>query len=370
MGRNFGVVATVVDSDKVTGIEKYVLEFLKNTPESVRSSVTVLAHPGGRDLVLPVCAGMRVLFSPFKNRILTDQLWTPLVLLRLDMDFIYNMTLSYPVLGYGSIPHSIIVHDATPWRFPETVSRGMKLYYRPQLNRALRSRTLRFVATVSKSSKQDIQKYKGITDSRIHVFPLAVDPSLFYPRETRTHLNSLSDAYESRFILAVGTLEPRKNLQRLIEAFSILIEENMEYKLVIVGRKGWMDSLSIPENCREAIVFTGFVSNEELVELYSFAHLFVMPSLYEGFGIPLLEAMSCGVPVLAAATSSLPEVGGDACLYADPLSVTDMARKMSQLLTDETLCRAFRAKGLKRVEEFDWKRSVQKTWDKIVQEVV
>lgn len=354
-----GLIVTVVNSDHVTGVERYALEFLRRTPQELRGSVVVLAHPGGRTVVEEVTEGMDVRFSPYDDRIVTDQLWVPYVVRKLHLQGVYNLSLSHPWLGFGRTPFGLIVHDATPWRFPDTLSRGMRLYYRPQLNRALKSRRLKFVMTVSNSSKEDIQRYCGVLPSMIFPVPLAVDTMTFH-RRSSTSIKQ--DGMGGKYILTVGTLEPRKNLQMLIEAFSSIARDIPGHNLVIVGRRGWLKQLNLPASMRERIVFTGFVEKDELIRLYAGAELFVFPSLYEGFGMPLLEAMSCGAPVLAADTSSLPEVGGEACEYADPNSPEDFARQIVHILGDEELRNQLSSKGQERVRLFNWDRTVLDSW--------
>jgi len=175
-----------------------------------------------------------------------------------------------------------------------------------------------------------------------------------------------------RFILYVGTIEPRKNLTTLLEAYAALTSRvsNLQYPisnihLVIAGRKGWLYE-GFFRRLRELglereVVFPGFVPDEDLPALYSAAELFVFPSLYEGFGLPPLEAMACGTPVITSNSSSLPEVVGEVGIMVEPRDVRALAEAMELVLTDEGKRREMREKGLRQAARFSWKRTAQET---------
>nr|MBC8449893.1 glycosyltransferase family 4 protein [Chloroflexota bacterium] len=162
----------------------------------------------------------------------------------------------------------------------------------------------------------------------------------------------------------VGTIEPRKNLVRLLEAMELLHEKGEGAKLVIVGSKGWLHEdffRRLAEMPRGAVFFPGYVPDEDLPAFYSGAALSALPSLYEGFGLPVLEAMACGTPVACSRTSSLPEVAGDAAAYFDPTDVEAMAEVMHQILSDEERREEMRARGLAQAAQFSWARAAEET---------
>jgi glycosyltransferase involved in cell wall biosynthesis len=165
------------------------------------------------------------------------------------------------------------------------------------------------------------------------------------------------------YILFVGTLQPRKNIAKLIEAFSQLKNKNTQ--LVIVGKKGWLweEIFNAPAKfgVLERVKFLDFVSNEDLPGLYKNALCFVLPSLYEGFGLPVLEAMKFGCPTVISNVSSLPEVGGDASLYFDPQSVDDIAQKIEMVVSDEKLRAEMVKKGYNQVKQFSWEKTAKQT---------
>ncbi|MCL6598834.1 MAG: glycosyltransferase family 4 protein [Alicyclobacillus macrosporangiidus] len=350
------IIATVLDGPHITGVERYAIELIKHLQPHY-DEVLVLCHPAGTKIFSGM-AKLHIKRSPFTSRILTDQVWVPWIIRRLRPDFIFNASLSYPWLGFDRTPFACVMHDATPWRFPETTSQGMRLYYKPLMRRELRSKHLKGIVTNSRSSKYDLVRYCAIDERMIWDIHLGVDHNVFRavgPRVAR-----------SPFLLTVGTLEPRKNLQTAIRAFELVASEWPDLSLVIVGRRGWLRSLEVPRDLAHRVQFTGYVTDEELAQLYRSTELFLMPSLYEGFGFPVLEAMCCGAPVLASRNSSLPEIGGDACLYADPLSPEDFAKKMRLVLSDANLRRQLSERALARCQEFSWSLTAERTWSLIM----
>jgi len=169
-----------------------------------------------------------------------------------------------------------------------------------------------------------------------------------------------------RYILGVGTLEPNKNFRGLLRAYH-LVRERMQTRiqLVLVGQKGWDYSELLSEfedsRYRRDIIRTGYVSDNDLVALYTGAEVFVFPSFYEGFGLPVLEAMSCGTPVITSNSSSLPEVVGDAGLLIDPRNIQEIVEAIMKILHDELLQQSLSSKALKRAQCFSWDRCVQET---------
>jgi Glycosyltransferase len=227
------------------------------------------------------------------------------------------------------------------------------------------------IITISQHTKKDLLEHLMIPPEQIEPVYLGVDPHFRV-----IHQNQLTETREKyhlpeRFILYVGSEQPRKNFQSVIRAFQSLKNTyNLEgIKLVKVGRP------QIGEDDRKAIFdligelglakdvfFMDYVPEEDLPSMYNLADLFVYPSLYEGFGLPPLEAMACGTPVVTSNTSSLPEVVGDAGIMVDPLDVDALADSMHQVLTDDVLHEKLRNMGIARAREFSWEKTAQKTW--------
>ena len=223
---------------------------------------------------------------------------------------------------------------------------------------------------VSNNTKKDIIKFMHINNGKIDVVYEIID-SKYHPIKNKSAILKVKKKYKifNKFILYVGTLEPRKNIVNLIQAYYKLISKNnVTHQLVIVGKKGWhyqeifkiVTKLNLNKG-RERIVFTGYVSEEELPFLYNAADVFVYPSLYEGFGIPPLEAMACGVPVISSNLSSIPEVIGEAGILINPYNIQDIYQTLYKLLNDDKLKKELKSKGLKRAQEFSSEKLANET---------
>ncbi|MBM9547013.1 glycosyltransferase family 4 protein [Leptospira sp. 201903074] len=227
------------------------------------------------------------------------------------------------------------------------------------------------VITISEHSKRDLLEAGiGLSEHQVFVTPLA-PAKHFYQVSSKQKLDTdlrLFDLKPGEYILSVATLEPRKNLKATIHAFLQLsnLESNPNLKLVLLGGRGWGENLEeilsgYSDLLKEKIVFLGFVSDESLASLYSGAKFFVYLSFYEGFGLPPLEAMCCGVPVLVSNASSLPEVVGDAGLYVDPYDLNSIKTGMEKLLNEAELRKSLSSSALKRSESFTWEKTAKFT---------
>ncbi len=255
------------------------------------------------------------------------------------------------------------VHDLIFRFYPEThkpLNRWFLTFMMPRFLQAADG-----VIAVSECTKKDIVRLYGPDEGNIRVIYEGVNPH-FRPEPTEVTA-AARERYglSERFILCVSTIEPRKNLTSLLEAYHVLRNQGTENKLVIVGKKGWLYE-SFFRRLRELgleneVIFPGFVPDEDLPALYSAADLFVFPSLYEGFGLPVLEAMACGAPVVTSNTSSLPEVAGEAALLVDPTSVEELAGDMRRVLEKEELREELRAKGPKQAAKFRWENAARET---------
>jgi glycosyltransferase involved in cell wall biosynthesis len=220
------------------------------------------------------------------------------------------------------------------------------------------------IIAVSDFTKNEIGKYYGRPcEEKTKVILNGYDPHFDKPvLEERARAARALHPYP--YILAVGNLEPRKNLSRLIEAFQILKqEENIPHRLVLIGQKAWLFK-SIFDDARatgleDQIIFTGYISNSELAERYQAADLFVFPSLYEGFGLPVLEAMASGIPVVASNLASIPEIAGDAARFIDPLDARQMASTILEVIRSPELRRKLAEMGRRRCRDFSWGRSAE-----------
>ena len=215
-----------------------------------------------------------------------------------------------------------------------------------------------YIICFSEFTKKEILNYIDIDENRVKVIYHGVDHKLFKVYKDK----GLNFELPESFIFCAGSIEPRKNLLGLLKAYNNL-DKNLKnkYKLVLAGFKGWNNSdvLELIEKNRDNIIYLGYITDEELAKVYNLATIFVYPSFYEGFGLPVLEAMACGTAVITSNISSLPEVGGDAVIYCNPYDVGDICNKIKMLLTDENLQRELKIKGVKRAKQFTWEKSAK-----------
>ena len=261
-------------------------------------------------------------------------------------------------------PAVLTVHDLAIVRFPEKFRRWHGAYARRTLPSALRKAAS--IIAVSEASRQDVIDAFGISPNRVHVVHNGVD-ARFVPANA-PRIDAIRSRYDlpANFVLTVGYVEPRKNLDRLCQAIRLLRDRGArDINLVHAGPDGWLAG-SLPERSRSwglegAVRFLGFVPEADLPALYSAARVTAYPSLFEGFGLPVLEAMACGSPVVTSATSSLREVAGDAALLIEPTSVESIADGIHRLWYDDTQREQYRARGRARASQFTWARSAQAT---------
>jgi glycosyltransferase involved in cell wall biosynthesis len=270
---------------------------------------------------------------------------------------------------FSSVRTVFTLHDLIFLFHPETHKPLNRWFLTLMMPRFLRAADA--VIAVSECTKRDAIRFYGIPEEKITVIYEGVNPR-FRPASPEA-IAAVRARYNlpEHFILYVGTIEPRKNLTALLEAFHHLLATRSlrpapcDLRLVIVGKKGWLYEGFFRRlrelGLEDRVIFTGYVPDEDLPALYSAADLFVFPSLYEGFGLPVLEAMACGVPVICSNTSSLPEVAGDAALLVDPADVRALAGAMERALTDEALRVTLRARGIEKAGRFSWEGAARKT---------
>lgn len=265
----------------------------------------------------------------------------------------------YSPAGYSG-KLAVTIHDLAYYTYPDEFL--MKDLYKLKNWTAASIRKANLVIAVSQTTQKDIIHYFPQSQDKVQVVYNGFNPPKKLP-ESKI-LNKLT-IVKDEYLLFVGTLQPRKNITTLIEAFKLTLEQSPHLKLIIVGRQGWMyDSiLARAEELQIAnsVIFTGFLPEADVQTLYRNAFCYINPSFYEGFGIPILEAMSHGCPVIASNTASLPEIGGKACLYINPHNAQDIAVSIEKLQNDKHLRNDLIAKGLEHCKTFSWEQSADKT---------
>jgi len=257
-------------------------------------------------------------------------------------------------------------YDFAPYRagelFPKLSTVKLKTLY------SFAARKSDHIIAVSKSTKKDEMAFLGSREDKISVIYNGIDNRFFEPcaidRETVKSDYKISDKY----ILFLGTLEPRKNLVRVVEAFAKFknnFEGKFNYQLVVAGKRGWLADeyfqLAKDLELGDDVIFTGYVGGDELQPLYTHAEFFVMPSLYEGFGQTIVEAMACGAPCLVSKVASIPEVAGEAAYYVDPNDTEGIGRAMADLAGNRELRESLGAKGKEQAKKFSWEKCARET---------
>jgi glycosyltransferase involved in cell wall biosynthesis len=251
---------------------------------------------------------------------------------------------------------AVTIHDLSYLYFPDEFLKKDLYQLKNWTEYALR-KSAKIIA-VSKTTKKDIMHEYAIPENKIEV--------VYNGYENVSSKSTALNPMPFPYFLYVGTIQPRKNLSLLIEAFSQFHSSHPTYKLIIAGKKGWLYESIFSQvkklNLTDNVQFPGYVSNDEKINLYKHAVAFILPSLYEGFGIPLLEAMANGCPVLSSFSSSLPEIGGEACLYFDPKNSADLVEKMEYIIANRDHIKNLISAGKKRVEHFSWEETGENTF--------
>lgn len=296
------------------------------------------------------------------GRIVWEQAVAPFAGARAGLDVLFCPLNVVPLVG--RIPSVVTVHDLAFLAHPEAFHPSRRRYLTAMTRLSVRK--ARHVIAVSEHTKADLVHHFGIAADRITVIPNAAD-SRFRPEADQRIIDEFRHAHDlpERFVLFVGTLEPRKNLRRLIEAVARIATDDPQLKLVIIGATGWLTSDIAPLVTRlklaDRVIFMGYVDDDDLPRFYQAATVFCYPSLYEGFGLPVLEAMACGTPVVTSNTSSLPELAGDAALLVNPTDVDAIADGLRLLLSDTTRREVLVTAGLQRASTYSWNRTAEAT---------
>lgn len=307
--------------------------------------------------------GLRL--GPVGRRVSTRILWEQSLLAadiaRHRLDVFHGPVNALPVAM--RTPSVVTVHDLAFLRYPGHIPASRRAWLIGAIRHS--ARAARRVIAVSQHTADDLVAWLNIDPVKISVIPLAVSAGVRRITGSELRVFRLKYDLERPYILAVGTLEPRKNLPMLLRAFAA-IKERIPHRLVLVGPEGWLnDELyqTIGDlDLGDRLTITGFVTDEVLGGWYSAADLVVFPSFYEGFGLPMLEAMSCGAPVLASQTSALPEVGQEAAMYIEPTEQDEWSEAMVSLLSDESARSRLSEAGLERARAFSWEESARSTW--------
>jgi glycosyltransferase involved in cell wall biosynthesis len=336
-------------TDEIFGISKYSLELQKRlvsiTFNTIEYPILARGHLVDgltKRFLYPAIVRSRMKRGNIKH--ITNQ----------DYAFLLTLFRIHPVV--------MTCHDLIPWTYYGQRS----LFWRMNIKGLQKADE---IITVSEFSKDQVQEVTGFPKENIHVVYNGVDHTQYYPNHDRQILSRYKIVNDDPVILFVGSEEPRKNLGLLLKAMVELKEDFRDLKLIKVGTPGLGNSRETTmqqiknAGLQENVIFTGFVPEIELSKYYNAADLFIFPSLIEGFGLPPLEAMACGCPVISANTSSLPEVIGDGGLLTDPYDAHGLALLIEKILIDEQFSLELRERGIKRAANFSWERAAAETID-------
>lgn len=353
-----------------TGIFRYSAEMAKQLlllPETEPASPSLRyvfffsqhIHPD----FLPLQHLFDAVICPTRNELLSKQCWFPSILPRLHLDVMHYPAFPPPFLQPFGPPIVMTFYDAGPWRYAQAQTLHGRLYFRMLLARGAHTSTQ--VVTLSTHAKTEMGHFRGAHYlPKISIAPGAVRAE-FRTCTSDTFKHEIRLRYQLRdpYFLTVATVEPRKNLPTLLDAYVQLRQQlgSACPALVIVGRKGWNcdDILRYMAELQDSVYFLGHIPDQDLIALYQMATCLVFPSLYEGFGLPVVEAMAAGCPVITTTSSSLPEVAGDAALLVDPLQAKEITAAMHQVSQNEALRQRMIAAGHLQASRFSWEQTAR-----------
>lgn len=351
-----GIEAERANNKAKTGVEHYAKELIQHLAKiDTKNEYILYLQTQPQDWFLNLPQNFKTKVIPFPKfwtqlRVSWEMLWHPP-----DVLFVPASTL--PIIHPPSV---YTEHDVAWIYYPEIFTWYMRWFHRIFSWLARTSSTK--IISISEATKKDLIKHYDVKSEKIAVIPHGYTESANISHELPSEIKA---KLPEKYILFLSTLQPRKNLELLIDALRDLKGEHPEisHKLVVVGKPGWKFQTilrKIDEN-KENVIYLGHVGDNDRWPIYRGAELFICPSLYEGFGMPLLEAFECGVPAAAANNSSLPEVGGDAVMYFDPTSKEEMKKAMVKILNDENLQREMIAKGKQQLAKFSWEKCARET---------
>lgn len=361
-----GIDATALPPQPV-GAGTYIVNLIRTFAQLDHGhQFVVYAQQHGKEIIaVPEQPGIEWVTLPDRSpayRLIWEQTFFPILVKRKQVDLLHSLHYTRPLF----LPCASVVtfHDMTFFLYPQLHTRSKRLFFPPAIR--LSARLADAMITISENTRLDAIRLLNIPPDKIYGIPLAANES--YRLITDQHLlESARPKYHlpQEFMLYVGIVEPRKNVPMLLRCYHELLRQGTAIPLVIVGRFGWMyeevlrlvDELGL----KDKVLFTGYVPSQDLPLIYNLAQVFVYPSIYEGFGLPPLEAMACGVPVITTAVSSMPEHVGEAGLLIPPQDEKALVEAMQKVLSDGTLRAQMSQKGRAQAAKFSWKRVAQET---------
>lgn len=361
-----GIDATAIPPRR-TGAGNYIFQLIKNLAViDTRNSYIIFAKPDHIAEWKIEQANFQFISVPLHNRakrLAWEQTGLPILASRYRLDLLHSPHYTIPLpLTCKSV---VTFHDMIFFLYPELYGRFRQQFFTTMMR--LSARKADAILTDSQSTAEDLHKILGTQRNKIFPVLLACDRH-YQPVTDLSQVNQICTSYglsPNQYFLYVGVLEPRKNIPVLLQALRNLLDHGFEHRLAITGKKGWMfDEIFATVKRLQLhphVIFTGYVPEEHLPFLYTGCTASIYPSLYEGFGMPVLEALACGTPVITSNISSMPEITADAALLIDPHSAEQLTTAMEQMLSNEGLREQLKKRALTRAIEFSWEKTAQET---------
>lgn len=353
--------AVVKEASGTENYSRYLLSYLEKL-DSKNNYILYINQPTPVPLATSPNFSTRLIKFP--------RFWTQVRLafevLREKPDLLFIPAHTLPIIHHPNLKTIVTIHDLGYEYLKEHHQFPQSLYLNRSTVYAAKKAT--HLIAVSEATKNDLINKLGVDKEKITVIHEGVDHEFFQPQEKETIVQVRQKYYlYEDYLLFVGTIQPRKNLLRLIEAFNLLLRESKYQKLslILVGKEGWLaDEIykaPVKLNLQGKIRFLNHVPTRDLPALYSGAKMFMFPSLFEGFGLPLLEAMSCGTPVITSNVSSIPEVVNDAALLLNPEETGEITESIKRIIDDKNFAKELSKKGIAQAKKFSWGKTAQET---------
>lgn len=355
-----GIDASRAAKQIKTGTEYYSIEIIKAISQIDHKNTYKLysqAKLPEELLILP--KNFRSIVMPFTK--LWSQTRLSLHLIRNKPDVLFEPAHTIPLIH----PKATVVtlHDVGFKYYPQLYS-GFDKFYHPW-SMAYSAKHATRIITPSKDAKKDVVKFFNINSDKIDVIYHGYNKEIYFPTERKS-------SKLGKYLLFIGRLEEKKNITGLIKAYGLLRKEkNINHKLILIGKESYgfekiiFEIQKLPSEIRKDVIITGYINQEEKVEYLKQADIFVLPSFFEGFGMPIIEAMACGVPVICSNVTSLPEIADKAAILVNPYKPLDIAAGLSKVINNPKLKQELIYQGLKRVKQFSWEKAGQQTLDVI-----
>lgn len=364
MALRLGINATTLWRYVLGGFNRYTVSLLEGFQQVVPEvEVTLFAT---RPIAPEFSRRLKAteVIRPGLRHAIWEQGWLPRALRRTGVD-VFHAPGNWGLPFWRACAYVLTVHDMIGRAWDQGERPSLKARVKHRVSEMISARRAHRIITVSEHSKRDLIRFLGVPEEKVHVIPEAAGTA-YRPVEDISSVEAMKArlGIPGAYLLYVGAFDRRKNLARLLEGYAAS-RARQSMGLVLAGTPAWeyeaLKDMAARLGVADRVHFPGFVAEEDLPLLYAGATAFVYPSLYEGFGLQLVEAMACGTPVLAAARASLPEVLGGAGLLFDPESTEDLAAKITEVVFDPKTAGALRERGLERSREFSWERTAEMT---------